>query len=193
MSPLLIYNENKKFWEELIAYFPFIRPGPHRRTRPTVLLLLSVLVVAVTCLPSRYIATVGGYGGRFASTCCPPEPSDGCGKYPNGCSALFSWRGANLALQLFHSYGSWASAYLLLKLENRWTDFDEICYGHYGSGGYPKHVVISYDLIGIVTGLDGRGSIPDRSKILLISTGPKPALGPIQPPIKWVLLAVCPG
>jgi hypothetical protein len=27
------HKENNKFWEELIAYFPFIRHGPHRKRR----------------------------------------------------------------------------------------------------------------------------------------------------------------
>jgi hypothetical protein len=26
-------EENKKFWEELIAYFPLIRHGPHRKRK----------------------------------------------------------------------------------------------------------------------------------------------------------------
>jgi hypothetical protein len=25
------YVQNKKFWEEIIAYFPLIRHGPHRK------------------------------------------------------------------------------------------------------------------------------------------------------------------
>jgi hypothetical protein len=27
------YKNNKKFWEELIAHFPFIRHGPHRKQK----------------------------------------------------------------------------------------------------------------------------------------------------------------
>jgi hypothetical protein len=88
-------NINKKFWEELIAYFLltphglhrkrllqqfFLAPGTslktchprtirgntqtHRHTRPTVLLLLRVFVTAGTCLPSRCLATIGGYTYR---------------------------------------------------------------------------------------------------------------------------------
>jgi hypothetical protein len=26
-----VWKENKKFWKELIAYYPLIRCGPHRR------------------------------------------------------------------------------------------------------------------------------------------------------------------
>jgi hypothetical protein len=35
--------------------------------------------------------------------------------------------------------------------------------------------------------LDGWGSIPGRGKIFLCSTVSKPAQGPTQPPIQWVL------
>jgi hypothetical protein len=28
---LILKTKNKKFWEELIAYFPLIRHGPHRK------------------------------------------------------------------------------------------------------------------------------------------------------------------
>jgi hypothetical protein len=52
------YN-NKKFWEELIAYFPFIRHEPHRKRR-----LQRFFFAAGTSLPSRYLATIGGYTER---------------------------------------------------------------------------------------------------------------------------------
>jgi hypothetical protein len=32
-TQVLTYRENKKFWEELIVYFPLIRHGPHRKQR----------------------------------------------------------------------------------------------------------------------------------------------------------------
>jgi hypothetical protein len=42
-------------------------------------------------------------------------------------------------------------------------------------------------------GLDGRGSIPGSGKIFLLFKPPRPALGPIKPPIQWVLGAVSTG
>jgi hypothetical protein len=42
-------------------------------------------------------------------------------------------------------------------------------------------------------GLDGWGLNPSTSKILLFSTTSRAALGPIQPPIQWVLGAISPG
>jgi hypothetical protein len=85
-----VWKSNDKFWEEIIAYFPLIRHGPHRKrllqqffvaagtylpscyleaigrytdpqtTRPTILLLLRVFIAAGTCLLSRCLATKGG-------------------------------------------------------------------------------------------------------------------------------------
>jgi hypothetical protein len=46
--------------DELIAYFPLIRPGPHRKR------LLQLFVAAGTCLPSRCLATIGGYTVKFS-------------------------------------------------------------------------------------------------------------------------------
>jgi hypothetical protein len=45
---------NIKFWEELIAYFPFIRHGLHRKR-----LVQQFFVAAGTSLPSRCLATIG--------------------------------------------------------------------------------------------------------------------------------------
>jgi hypothetical protein len=45
-------EKNKKFWEELITM---------KTMRPTILLLLRVFVTAVTFLPSRCLATIGGF------------------------------------------------------------------------------------------------------------------------------------
>jgi hypothetical protein len=50
---------NKKFWEELIA-FPFgTTLTAQKTTRPTIFLLLRVLVAAGTCLPSFCLAKIG--------------------------------------------------------------------------------------------------------------------------------------
>jgi hypothetical protein len=46
---------NKKFWEELIAYFPFIRHGANIKRR-----LQKFFIAAGTSLPSCYLATKGG-------------------------------------------------------------------------------------------------------------------------------------
>jgi hypothetical protein len=49
------------FWE-LIPYFPLIRHGSHRKWRAnSSFIVLCVFVAAVTCLPSRCLATIGGY------------------------------------------------------------------------------------------------------------------------------------
>jgi hypothetical protein len=47
---------NKKFWEELTAYCPLIRHGPHRKRR-----LQQFFVAAGASSPSCYLATTGGY------------------------------------------------------------------------------------------------------------------------------------
>jgi hypothetical protein len=46
----------------------------------------------------------------------------------------------------------------------------------------------------IATGdeLDGLGSIPDKGDIFVFSKASRPALGPTQPPIQWVLGALSP-
>jgi hypothetical protein len=48
-------SQNKKFWEELIAYFPLIRHGQHRKQ--CVNIGACVLVTAVTFLPNRCLVT----------------------------------------------------------------------------------------------------------------------------------------
>jgi hypothetical protein len=60
---------NKKFWEEVIAYFPSIRHGPHIKRRTNNSIILCVFFAAVTFLPCRFLATIVGYtyrqtGGR---------------------------------------------------------------------------------------------------------------------------------
>jgi hypothetical protein len=54
-SRSLILKQNKKFWEELMAYFPLIQHGPHRKRH-----LQQFLFPAGTCLPSRCLATIRG-------------------------------------------------------------------------------------------------------------------------------------
>jgi hypothetical protein len=52
----LISTGNKRLWEELISYFPFIWHNLHRKRR-----LQQFFVVAATCLPGYCLATIGGY------------------------------------------------------------------------------------------------------------------------------------
>jgi hypothetical protein len=47
-------NIKKKFWEEIIAYFPLIRHGPHRKRS-------RCLATIRGLLPSRCLAMTGGY------------------------------------------------------------------------------------------------------------------------------------
>jgi hypothetical protein len=47
---------NKKFWKELIAYFPLTGHGPHRKRR-----LQQLFAAAGPYLPSYYLATTGEY------------------------------------------------------------------------------------------------------------------------------------
>jgi hypothetical protein len=49
--------------------------------------------------------------------------------------------------------------------------------------------------VGIVTpyGFDGQGLNPGRDKIYLFSTASRPAVGPTQPPIQWVLGEISSG
>jgi hypothetical protein len=54
-----ISREYKKFLEEIIAYFPLIRHGPHRKRR-----LQQFFVAAGTRLPSHCRLTIGGYTDR---------------------------------------------------------------------------------------------------------------------------------
>jgi hypothetical protein len=55
-------KENKKFWEELIAYFPWydtdrIENGVSNKSS----IVACVFVTAVTFLPSRCLATIGAF------------------------------------------------------------------------------------------------------------------------------------
>jgi hypothetical protein len=47
-----------------------------------------------------------------------------------------------------------------------------------GNRNIPVAIAMGY-------GLDDRGSIPGRSKILLFSVATRPALGPTQSPVQW--------
>jgi hypothetical protein len=49
----LTANKFKALWEQLIAYFPYIRHVPHRKRR------LQSFVATGTCLPSHCLATTG--------------------------------------------------------------------------------------------------------------------------------------
>jgi hypothetical protein len=63
---------NKKFWEELIAYFPLTRHGPQRKRS-----LQNVFIASGTSLLSCYLATIRGYTKR-------PTDSPVIGYRPNG-------------------------------------------------------------------------------------------------------------
>jgi hypothetical protein len=54
LSPRL--KNNKKFWEQLIAYFTLTRHGPYRKRR-----LQQFTFAAETCSSSRSLATTRGY------------------------------------------------------------------------------------------------------------------------------------
>jgi hypothetical protein len=52
--------DNKKFWEELTSYFPFIRYGPRKKdTHNNYSIAACVFVAAITFSPSRCLATIG--------------------------------------------------------------------------------------------------------------------------------------
>jgi hypothetical protein len=52
-------KHNKKFWEELIAYFPLMLHGLHRKRR-----LKQFFVAMGKSLLRCYLTTIGGYTGR---------------------------------------------------------------------------------------------------------------------------------
>jgi hypothetical protein len=64
----------KKFWEELIAYFPlYVTDHIENYASNNSSIVAFVLVIAVTFLPSRCLATRGGYFYRqqdFLSSGC---------------------------------------------------------------------------------------------------------------------------
>jgi hypothetical protein len=56
------YILNKKFWEELIAYFPCYDTGHiENDASNNSSIVASVFVTAVTFLPSRFVAMIGGF------------------------------------------------------------------------------------------------------------------------------------
>jgi hypothetical protein len=55
-------SRNKKFWEELIAYFPWYNTGYiENDVSNNVSIVECVFVTMVKFLPSRYPATTGGF------------------------------------------------------------------------------------------------------------------------------------
>jgi hypothetical protein len=73
--PWLFLFKNKKFWEELIAYFPFVLHGPHIERR-----LQQFFFAAGTSLPSCYLSAIGWYtdtrGQQFFSCCVYSLPRE---------------------------------------------------------------------------------------------------------------------
>jgi hypothetical protein len=56
------HSLNKKFWEELIAYFPLIRHGPHTKKDFSYNSFVAcIFVAAVAFLLIRCLATIEGY------------------------------------------------------------------------------------------------------------------------------------
>jgi hypothetical protein len=53
----------RKFWEEIIAYFPLIPYRPHRKRR-----LQKFFFAAGTSLPNCFLLTVRGYTDRLRGT-----------------------------------------------------------------------------------------------------------------------------
>jgi hypothetical protein len=53
---------DKKFWEELIAYFSLIRHGPHRKRRFQKFFCCCLCIRSRSnVFPRRYLATIAGY------------------------------------------------------------------------------------------------------------------------------------
>jgi hypothetical protein len=66
--PNILYLENKKFWEELIAYFPWYDTDHIENESNNSSIVAYVFVTAVTFLPSRCLATIGGYVDTYTHT-----------------------------------------------------------------------------------------------------------------------------
>jgi hypothetical protein len=59
--------ENKKFWEELIAYFPWYDTDHiENDVSNNSSIVACVFVTAVTFLPSRFLAMIGGFLPNWA-------------------------------------------------------------------------------------------------------------------------------
>jgi hypothetical protein len=57
---------NKKFWKELIAYFPLIRHGPHtKESVQNASIVARVFAAAVTFSPAGFLANARGYEYRL--------------------------------------------------------------------------------------------------------------------------------
>jgi hypothetical protein len=57
----VIMYKHKKFWEELIGYFPRYNGHIENHASNNSSIVACVFVTAVTFLPSRCLATIGGY------------------------------------------------------------------------------------------------------------------------------------
>jgi hypothetical protein len=58
----LLESVNKKFWEELIGYFPCYDTGQiEHDSSNNYSITVCLFVTAVTFLPSRCLATIGGF------------------------------------------------------------------------------------------------------------------------------------
>jgi hypothetical protein len=65
----LSYPQDKAFWEELIAYFPWYDTGHiENNVSNNSSIVACVFVTAVTFLPSRWLATIGGFSPNQAVT-----------------------------------------------------------------------------------------------------------------------------
>jgi hypothetical protein len=61
------FDYNNKFWEELIAYFPWYHTGYiENESFNNSSIVASVFVTVVTFLPNHWLATIGG----FLPSCC---------------------------------------------------------------------------------------------------------------------------
>jgi hypothetical protein len=59
-------KNNKKFWEELILYFPWYDTGHIENDASNNSIVVCVFFTAVTFLPSRCLATIGRFLPKWA-------------------------------------------------------------------------------------------------------------------------------
>jgi hypothetical protein len=65
IKPFFFWYQNEKFWEELVAYFHWYAAGHIENDASNNFSIVAcVFVTAVTSLPSRCLATIGGYTYR---------------------------------------------------------------------------------------------------------------------------------